>query len=386
LDPPPKYNAVSYVWGQDDPSGSHNVSINGTLMPVRPNIWHFLEQMRKETFEDLLWIDAICINQGDIAERGHQVAVMGQIYEKAAEVQAWLGAANEPVQQAMRMVCVYWSEESSPNGERSGNDSKAMDGDSGTNNAVQTLKHKSQVQDFIDPVRVPPIDDLVIISHIWSCDYWSRLWIVPEFLLAKELTIRCGSLGIPSRSLEDLAGSVSTKEYRDTHKKSDRVSALSHGPGPRIVYTRAKRYRDRLSPGLSWLTELSIIIAILGQGDCADERDRIYAFLPLDKKALKMIKPDYSKTTSQVFEELYDAQTNTALEGLAPHVSVTRLLLSAVARLLGLDARSQEIVIEMGKDSSRPRELERESKQLTLRAISDDASLEKGIILNHATK
>jgi hypothetical protein len=202
LDPPPKYNAVSYVWGQDDPSGSHNVSINGTLMPVRPNIWHFLEQMRKETFEDLLWIDAICINQRDIAERGHQVAVMGQIYEKAAEVQVWLGGANKPVQQAMRMICAYLPERSASKGERSGNDGKAMNGDPDTNNAVQTTKRKVGGRVFTNPIRVPSIDDLIIMSHIWSCDYWSRLWIVSEFMLAEELTIRCGSLRMPSRKLE----------------------------------------------------------------------------------------------------------------------------------------------------------------------------------------
>ncbi|KAG5807705.1 hypothetical protein H9Q74_007679 [Fusarium xylarioides] len=38
-----------------------------------------------------LWIDAICINQDDIAERNSQVAMMSQIYGSARCVVAWLG-------------------------------------------------------------------------------------------------------------------------------------------------------------------------------------------------------------------------------------------------------------------------------------------------------
>jgi hypothetical protein len=362
LDPPPKYNAVSYVWGQDDPSSSHNVSINGTLMPVRPNIWHFLEQMRKETFEDLLWIDAICINQRDIAERGHQVAVMGQIYEKAAEVQAWLGDANEPVQQAMRMICACWSERSSSKGERSGNDGEAVNGDLGTNDAEQTTKRNvgGQVSANTGPGRILSLDDLTLISHIWSCVYWSRLWIVPEFLLAKELTIRCGSVRMPTKVLELFVGMTIPNRYRAPDKRPDRVSGLSQELGPKIVFARAKRcwerYMEHDTSLQLWSTKLSEIIARIGNGDCADERDRIYAFLPLDKKALKMIKPDYSKTTSQVFEELYDAQmlsnsaqmrSNSALEQSALPFHYEMLQLSHVAGLLGLDARGDELYTEL---------------------------------------
>ncbi|KAF2732509.1 HET-domain-containing protein [Polyplosphaeria fusca] len=38
-----------------------------------------------------LWIDALCINQDDIVERGHQVRLMREIYSKAQKVSVWLG-------------------------------------------------------------------------------------------------------------------------------------------------------------------------------------------------------------------------------------------------------------------------------------------------------
>lgn len=38
-----------------------------------------------------LWADGICINQGNIAERNHQVTLMGDIYGRASKVLAHLG-------------------------------------------------------------------------------------------------------------------------------------------------------------------------------------------------------------------------------------------------------------------------------------------------------
>ncbi|KAL4906347.1 heterokaryon incompatibility protein-domain-containing protein [Aspergillus multicolor] len=38
-----------------------------------------------------IWIDAVCINQGDIAKRNAQVAMMSRIYSQAACVLVWLG-------------------------------------------------------------------------------------------------------------------------------------------------------------------------------------------------------------------------------------------------------------------------------------------------------
>ncbi len=38
-----------------------------------------------------VWIDAICINQNDVLEKNHQVAMMGEVYSGAAEVLVWLG-------------------------------------------------------------------------------------------------------------------------------------------------------------------------------------------------------------------------------------------------------------------------------------------------------
>jgi hypothetical protein len=41
------------------------------------------------------WVDAICINQADIAERSNDVARIGDIFSKARQVTVWLGPKSE---------------------------------------------------------------------------------------------------------------------------------------------------------------------------------------------------------------------------------------------------------------------------------------------------
>ena len=52
-------------------------------MHVTVNCEHALRQLRDPYTERHLWVDAICINQGDINERSHQVGIMDQIFSTA---------------------------------------------------------------------------------------------------------------------------------------------------------------------------------------------------------------------------------------------------------------------------------------------------------------
>jgi hypothetical protein len=46
----------------------------------------------KELSHQFYWIDALCIDQENDAERNHQVEHMGQIFAEAVMVHIWLGA------------------------------------------------------------------------------------------------------------------------------------------------------------------------------------------------------------------------------------------------------------------------------------------------------
>jgi hypothetical protein len=134
LNDPPNFNALSYTWGEhhcpqvilvsviDDLTTTDNYEC---LIPVTENLYSALinlrtacasqetqrfvnaerrlSSMNTATFpglkgppdvietSDLFWIDAICINQRDKAEKTWQVNMMHEIYTSASQVTAWLG-------------------------------------------------------------------------------------------------------------------------------------------------------------------------------------------------------------------------------------------------------------------------------------------------------
>ena len=87
------HTILSYNWGPADPR--YTIRINGLDFQVRQNLQDFLNIARAALSERPLWVDAICIDQENIAERNHQVRLMGTIYGKAQSVIVWLGCANE---------------------------------------------------------------------------------------------------------------------------------------------------------------------------------------------------------------------------------------------------------------------------------------------------
>jgi hypothetical protein len=88
IDEAPPYEALSYTWGNDDPSV--NITFNGIQVMVVRNLADALAGLRGQSSR-LLWNDALCINQGNAAEKSHQIDLMREIYPHAASVLVWLG-------------------------------------------------------------------------------------------------------------------------------------------------------------------------------------------------------------------------------------------------------------------------------------------------------
>ena len=86
----PSYETISYVWG--DPSDRDVVYVSGTAVSVPASATQVLRRFRRKETDRYLWIDAICINQNDLEERGHQVTLMAEIFSKTAYGLIWLGS------------------------------------------------------------------------------------------------------------------------------------------------------------------------------------------------------------------------------------------------------------------------------------------------------
>ena len=78
------YDALSYVWGNPDLNKS--LSIDEQELRITYNLHTSLRHLRYPDRVRTLWIDAICINQQDLTEKGPQVALMGRIYRQADTV------------------------------------------------------------------------------------------------------------------------------------------------------------------------------------------------------------------------------------------------------------------------------------------------------------
>jgi len=93
LDDNPHYEALSYVWGSAaDPQ---HIRLNNQPYRISNNLGAALRCLRHATVERILWVDALCINQTDDAEKSRQVSMMGDIYSGTTECLIWLGDTIE---------------------------------------------------------------------------------------------------------------------------------------------------------------------------------------------------------------------------------------------------------------------------------------------------
>ncbi|KIM94185.1 hypothetical protein OIDMADRAFT_63372, partial [Oidiodendron maius Zn] len=83
----PQYKALSYVWG--DPKDTLPILVNEKQYYVTTNCRAALRRLR-QLGETTLWVDVICVNQVDIADKSRHIPLMGNIYSSAKEVFIWL--------------------------------------------------------------------------------------------------------------------------------------------------------------------------------------------------------------------------------------------------------------------------------------------------------
>ncbi|UPX12598.1 uncharacterized protein EKO05_0003140 [Ascochyta rabiei] len=93
MDEAPLYEAVSYVWGISDLE--YPIICDGKVLLITSNLAKVLRRSRLRVASRTLWADSICINQKDLKEKGHQVAIMSRIYQRATCVLMHMGEDYE---------------------------------------------------------------------------------------------------------------------------------------------------------------------------------------------------------------------------------------------------------------------------------------------------
>lgn len=88
-----EYEALSYTWGDTKDLGNRGaIMLHGHEHKITQNLESGLRRLRFNDRPRILWVDAICINQSNLCERGQQVSQMHQIYSPggASRVLVWL--------------------------------------------------------------------------------------------------------------------------------------------------------------------------------------------------------------------------------------------------------------------------------------------------------
>ncbi|KAN0119288.1 Heterokaryon incompatibility protein (HET) domain containing protein [Hyaloscypha variabilis] len=103
LEEAPEYTAFSYVWGRD-PLTSEKIICDGKSLAITPHLHETIHHLHGLVPIIKVWIDAICINQADLAERAVQTRRMNSVYGSAQEVLAWLGKGDDNSDRAMDRI------------------------------------------------------------------------------------------------------------------------------------------------------------------------------------------------------------------------------------------------------------------------------------------
>ncbi|KAK3385325.1 heterokaryon incompatibility protein-domain-containing protein [Podospora didyma] len=104
------YEALSYAWGPEHDWASSRIRVYSRsrwrrrILKFSPALEMALRHLRRGDAARTLWIDAICINQADLQERGLQVRRMGDIYRRALRVVAWLGPQTDNSKLALNFL------------------------------------------------------------------------------------------------------------------------------------------------------------------------------------------------------------------------------------------------------------------------------------------
>lgn len=177
------FEAVSYTWGtvktpiEIQVIAADDVPLQPPqTMKVGPNLFTMLRYLRKQKASRLLWIDAICINQEDLVERGEQVARMHHIYAFANRVIIWLGEATQDSNLALKML------------EHSGKQLEYTE-----SGFYLPSPECAGTERFWYKENLLSTETWTAIANLMQRPYFERLWILQEIQLANdESIVQCG--------------------------------------------------------------------------------------------------------------------------------------------------------------------------------------------------
>ena len=269
----PQYDALSYVWGENH--AETPVIADGTPVRVTENLDAAMRYLRRFDQAVFVWIDALCIDQGNTPERNHQVAMMGDIYRGAQEVVAWLGELDAETDKVLSLIEIF-------------------DGD--------LMLHWDPALPHAIAEEMVSASQFAGLCRLLSRPWWTRVWTVQEAILPERLIFVCGERRVDAASFFGLSRSFARHmssccgQFFLSQPQSMLMSLRYHVDS---LYT-LEFFRGKKEAVISHQ------MAYYRTRSCKDPKDKIYGFLGLGEKNHDEpdIQPDYSSSDQSVYEEI----------------------------------------------------------------------------------
>jgi hypothetical protein len=304
----PEYTAISYTWGNETPL--YQMHTNGQQPSIRETCLHALRQVRHFLQEGSPFsIDTVCINQEEPVEKGYQVRFMDEIYQRAVQVLACIGRkGGEGTDAHVELLA-----KQSQNLERLWTLNEA------TNDCERYVKAMFQGSDrhlchvvplWLVTLNVDELYSLYDAAEIISSSpYWTRLWIVQEIFLSRNVRVLCDPAKIRMQflaALDMVRQNINENDHVLKRIADDHGLNMKGKPEILRLHLGVRLFR------LCSYRELSVGGNISAMDDvmdleCADPRDRIYGLIHLHSwpSCTGPPTPSYTKTRLEVISDYF---------------------------------------------------------------------------------
>jgi hypothetical protein len=267
----PVYEALSYVWGSTEKT--HLIQcIDGSLLPVTANLHAALCRLRSAGRPRTLWVDAVCINQVDDAERTQQVRMMTRIYLEASKVLIWLGDEEEGDDIAFNFINQLSTQK------------ETWEKDLGTAWAPWI------------PIAVQDSPLPRAVGGVLQRPWFRRVWVIQEAAMARKAQVICGSHNADWETLWGLIRHIQEKGL----ESSLGTTAFALMTISVTALVKDKRVANATpDPTLLQLLEMTQLCS------STDSRDRVFALLGIISDSRSVgVSVDYSIGCEELYEQV----------------------------------------------------------------------------------
>lgn len=278
----PNYEALSYCWGDPEPSCA--VLIEGQLVYIPKNLHNALRDLRLQTGVRVIWADGLSIDQSNNIEKAQQILLMRQIYCQASKVLVFLGEFEDTRETSAILQLIR----KLANGYKMVDTRWGPRWDSQSYPVCPELSSHPELNTADLELPVADSDDWNMLRTFLSKPWFERVWVIQELSLSQFAEVIVGGSTLVWQNLADACYVLDESG----------LSSLMLGAKHRNVNCMDV-FRWSLAQGLE-LDPLRLA-EHARSFETTDARDRIYGLLGIIEKAHPKYVVDYNLSTADVY-------------------------------------------------------------------------------------